>query len=111
MDASVKLRKTIFAAGILILLGIVAWNAARYGADYGFKTGALEGKQALQRLQVVWPNVEQMPETDRFALADLAFQCRLHEKPPVKEEVVKCLTDAANEDAASYRSVLSRLLP
>jgi hypothetical protein len=59
---------------------------------------------------LVWPDLRQMPEADRFVLADLAAQCRLHEKPAVRDEVVKCLTDAASEDAATYRAVLARLL-
>lgn len=107
-----KRRIAISAAALLVLLLLGGWLSIRWAQDEGLRRGSVAGAQTLERLQVVWPDVLQMPDDDRLVLADLAMRCRLDQEPLVAQNVVRCLRSAtAGRDSAENRAILARLLP
>jgi hypothetical protein len=102
-------RTALFLLG-LVLVALCVGLATRWGANQGLRAGSADGEKSLRRLQLVWPDVLQMPDGDRLVLTELAMQCRLHEKPLTAQDAVQCLTSAASTDDR-HRATLSRLLP
>lgn len=78
------------------LLGVALLSLAFLGVAYAVGTiGADEGKTSLERLQLVWPEVLDLPHADRVLLARLSIDCQLAEKPLERDAVVQCLRQAA----------------
>lgn len=107
-----KRRTAVIALLVVSLLSFAAWFGTRIGFDAGLRAGTVAGAQAAKGLELVWPDVLQMPETDRLVLGHLAIRCRLEDEPPVAENVVRCLRSAAaGNDLSKERATLVRLLP
>ncbi|MDH2434988.1 hypothetical protein QCD60_20855 [Pokkaliibacter sp. MBI-7] len=80
-------KSTVFWCTLLLIAaGIVA--AILYNAK---SLGEQRGKANIERLQMVWPTLFQMPEKDRTLLAVLAIDCRMDLIDPSKQGVVDCL--------------------
>lgn len=72
----------------LALLAGVALLASMIG---GHQRGVRAGQGALERLRLVWPAFESLPERDRALLAGLSWSCRLSEGPKLRDDTIACL--------------------
>lgn len=107
-----KPRTAVSAVALISLLLLAAWFGMRWATDAGLSAGLKDGAQTLQRLQLVWPDFEHMPDDDRRDLAYLATRCRLHQEPMAAQKVVGCLKRATTGGkSADHRAALARLLP
>ena len=112
-------RTILIGAVVALVLAIGISIAYRLGAEHGARSGASAGQEALERLQLIWPRLSQMPDNDRLILAYLAMRCDLHDEPAVPRDIVRCLSRAATAEdsslsisgSAKRRAALARLLP
>lgn len=112
MDTIMKPRTAVSALALLSVLLLAAWFGMRWGTDAGLGAGLKDGAETLERLQLVWPDFEHMPDDDRRNLAYLAMRCRLHQEPMAAQNVVGCLKRATTGAESAVRpAALSRLLP
>lgn len=58
--------------------------------------GADDGLASVERLQLVWPDVLDLPQDDRILLAKLSMECNLNQVPKDRDAVIGCLKLAAN---------------
>lgn len=66
----------------------------------GKRSGAATGAQVKDRVELVWPSLMSMPDSDRALLAGFAMTCRLEQKPQSVASVIACLRDAAADPDA-----------
>jgi hypothetical protein len=88
------------AVKFLLPMGIVILCifAALYWT--GQNSGRKSGEQTKARLELVWPSLMTLPETDRALLAGLSMTCQMEHRPIEAAEVIVCLREAAsNPDA------------
>ena len=78
-----------------------------FGARYMLKTHA---DKTLDRLAVVWPAIETMPEPERAFLVELALICNVAEREAVRAEVVACLRSSAEKMTPAPTGRLEGLL-
>ncbi|MBA9869741.1 hypothetical protein D7S79_08525 [Ralstonia insidiosa] len=83
--------KGLLALAVLLTAG---------GAFLGHQAGSSAGERAKERLQLVLPAIDSLPEHDRALLVGLAMTCKLENRPAEVDEVVACLRDAANDPDA-----------
>lgn len=85
---------------LLMMVGAVGLTlatvigVARLAADAG--RGA--GEEAYARIELIWPNYNDMPQADRALIAGLAFDCRLDSSAMTAAAVVGCLESAVGKD-------------
>ena len=88
-------RKTLFVIATIAVV-IFAGILIKAGRD----SGAVSGQKARDGIELVWPSLMALPETDRALLAGFAMTCDLADKPQSVTSVIACLRDAAaNPDA------------
>lgn len=96
----------IFAVFFVIAIGLAIVFVGR-------TLGEKEGKAAVERLQLLWPNVLTMSESDRILLAKLSLDCKVSEVPAEKTAVRDCLVQEASRSDSKIANAqldLSRLL-
>lgn len=54
-----------------------------------------DGLASVERLQLVWPDVLDLPHEDRLLLARLSIDCNLNQAPKERDAVIGCLKRAA----------------
>ncbi|WP_321817018.1 MULTISPECIES: hypothetical protein [unclassified Paraburkholderia] len=63
-------------------------------------SGTNDGIAARERLELVWPDLMQMPDRDRALLAGLALTCQLEDRVKEQAAVRECLQDAVDSQDA-----------
>lgn len=90
----------VFAAGAAVVLA-------------GRSLGESQGKAAVERLQLLWPNVLNLPKADRILLARLSLDCNVGDVPVDKAAVRACLVQEAGRSDSKVENAqqdLARLL-
>lgn len=99
------------------LLGMNRSRAARWAlgaalagvvlVGLGYWGGKHSAQQAIERLQVLWPDVLQMKKADRALIARISLRCGLGRVDGGHAEIVNCLRAGAaeldREDAPDYK--------
>jgi hypothetical protein len=105
---------TKFSKPLLIVSAVALVIAIGFAIVFAGRTlGEKEGKAAVERLQLLWPNVLTMSEPDRILLAKLSLDCNVSDVPAEKAAVRECLVhEASRSDSkiANAEQHLSRLL-
>lgn len=89
------------AVKFLLPMGIVVlciFAALSYWT--GQNSGRKSGEQTKTRLELVWPSLMTLPETDRALLAGLSMTCQMEQRPKQAAEVIGCLRMAAGDPDA-----------
>jgi hypothetical protein len=84
-------RKILFFLSIMAVVITVGALASHWA----YRAGEAQANQEVQRLDLVFGNVLALPERDRLLLAVLSSHCKLHTRPPVRNETIHCLRGAA----------------
>jgi hypothetical protein len=103
---------------ISLLVGLVL--IAGLGISIGRLTGKSDGIASRQRLEIVWPDLMQMPDQDRALLAGLALTCHVQDRNKEQAAVLECLHEALEDehprlpygmDRKQARDRLNHLIP
>lgn len=81
----------------LLLVIAVALVIAAVAGRY---LGQSSAKEALARIEMIWPGFMEMPEQDRAFIGGLAMTCRLSKVDLDRKEVLACLRSAADDPKA-----------
>lgn len=94
--------------GMYLAIGIALALAAIQG---GKLIGEPLAKDTVERLELIWPDFMQKPESERTVVIRAAYKCRLAMQPLQKEAVRQCLRQGANDlKDASAEGEVERLL-
>ncbi|PNE59596.1 hypothetical protein A8H39_00150 [Paraburkholderia fungorum] len=81
---------------ISLFLGVVLVTGL--GISIGRLVGKSDGIESRQRLEIVWPDLMQMPDQDRALLASLALTCHLKDRNKDQAAVLSCLEEAVDDE-------------
>lgn len=81
----VRIRPRI---GLALYVAIAATAIVWIGSLW---TGSRDGSAARVRSELLWPELNALPERDRAVIASLGKACRLHEAPEERQAIVDCL--------------------
>jgi len=76
-------------AAVIMALVLIGFGTSQF---LGHVAGSGAGKRSIERLQLLWPTIVTMPESDRALLAGLAMTCHV--------EDLACLREAATDPNA-----------
>jgi hypothetical protein len=82
------------AALYLLATSIASWvgsTAASHAAD-----------RSRERLELVWPSLMTMPQSDRALVVSLAMTCDLEARPARAADVIACLRSAVDDTHAIF---------
>jgi len=89
----------------LMLVSLLAVGIGVFIARVG---GDRDGIASRERLEIVWPNLMQMPDQDRALLAGLAMSCHLHDRDPDQASVLGCLKEAVESEHPFFPNSMDR---
>lgn len=101
-----------------IIIAVFAVTAISCLVSY--KLGLGYASKALPRLMQAWPNWKELPESDRNLISELAYSCKLENRPKEVSATVDCLREGlsnpnttfpAGFDAATAERRLRQLEP
>lgn len=94
------MKRRINRTPLILAVVLVAVCVFALAVVVGKKQGAQSGEQTKLRLELVWPSLMTLPDTDRALLAGFSMTCDLDRKRPTDAVVIDCLrAAAANPDA------------
>lgn len=79
---------------LMIVTGVIILFGSMLARDLG----KVHAEAARQRLELVWPDLMSMPESDRALLASLGYTCSLEKVELERDEIIGCLQGAMLED-------------
>lgn len=93
------MKRFLLWAAIIAVVAIAALAIGNY-------SGRENAEKAKARLELVWPDFDNLPDEDRALLGGYSLACKLPSRPLEAAEVIACLRDAAaHEDSILPRGM------
>ncbi len=73
-----KHRIAIIPVTLIVVLLAWTWFTLPWVSREATRAGLAHGAQTHERLQLLWPDFQQLSDDDRRVIAELAMRCRLH---------------------------------
>lgn len=90
------------------MAALLAGVAVTAVVTIGQQAGREDAARSRERLEMVWPALMTMPENDRALLVGLAMTCQLAQRPPLADQVIACLREAAGDPKAMVPNTIER---
>lgn len=89
LTGKTRAQKRAWATGFALVLGSAAFFLGYCGAGVAMN-------EAVTRLELLWPNFNTLPNTDKGLLVGAAIKCHLPQEPVEVAAVISCIRRGAD---------------